>query len=167
MSQAQKSTHPTFTALLTTREAGMSAQLCPHGDEERRWMNIPHLRYNKIFTFYISSVLPEFSKWACITFICRKYWRKFLFYRVIVSFFKRKDFRGERERERNRESQPKRRQGLWVMQSQYSSVAGSYSRGQVASLPGCSSVQPQSTSTWRMAWFQPSNSSFCFDILDL
>lgn len=67
------------------------------------------------------------------------------------------------EREKGRQvetvwkNQPKRMQGLWVMQSQCSCLSGSYSRGQVASLPGCSCLQPQSTSTWRMEWAQPSN----------
>ena len=52
---------------------------------------------------YFFSELLEFSKWVCITFICRKDWSKFLFYRVIVSFFKRKSDRREREREKNRD----------------------------------------------------------------
>lgn len=35
MSQAREEHLSTFTASLTTREAGMSAQLCPHREEER------------------------------------------------------------------------------------------------------------------------------------
>lgn len=112
------------------------------------------------FHFLYFSELLEFSKWACITFICRKDWSKFLFYRVIVSFLKRKNDRGEKGREIEIiwESQPKRMQGPWGVRSRCNCVSGSYSRGQVASRPGCSLLQPQSTSTWRMEWSQPSNS---------